>query len=62
VANFSYNLPHGGTYYVHVGCGGSPQNWAVPTYSYNAVSGSGHDFYCWDIPYEDPNYGHCTNS
>lgn len=61
-ASFSYNLPNGGSYYVHVGCGGSPQNWAVSTYSYNAVTGSGHVFYCYDYPYEDPYYGHCTNS
>ena len=62
VANFSYSLPNGGSYYVHVGCGGSPQHWAVATYSYNAVTGSGHVFYCYDYSYEDPYYGHCTNS
>jgi hypothetical protein len=61
-ASFSYSLPHGGSYYVHVGCGGSTQNWDVATYSYNAVTGSGHVFYCYDYPYEDPYYGHCTNS
>jgi hypothetical protein len=61
-ASFSYNLPNGGSFSVHVGCGGSPQNWAVATYSYNSVSGSGHNFYCYDYAYEDPYYGHCTNS
>jgi hypothetical protein len=61
-ASFSYNLPYGGSYYVHVGCGGIPSHWQVPTYSYNAVTGSGHTFYCWDYQYEDRYYPHCTNS
>lgn len=30
---YSYRLPHGGTYAVHVGCGGTAQHWASSNYS-----------------------------
>jgi TIR domain len=30
---YSYRLPHGGTYAVHVGCGGNAQHWASSNYS-----------------------------
>jgi hypothetical protein len=30
---YSYRLPHGGSYAVHVGCGGTAHNWATSDYS-----------------------------
>jgi nucleoside phosphorylase len=30
---YSYRLPHGGSYAVHVGCGGTAHNWASSNYS-----------------------------
>jgi hypothetical protein len=30
---YSYRLPHGGSYAIHVGCGGTAQNWASSNYS-----------------------------
>lgn len=60
IANWHYTLSSGNSYSLHVGCGGSPQSWAVTTYS-PVVSGSGHTFLCWDYAYEDPHYGTCTD-
>jgi hypothetical protein len=59
-AYYSYNLPNGGSYAVHVGCGGSPQNWAVPTAS-GYYGGTVNDFLCYDEPYESP-YKYCQHT
>lgn len=49
VANYSYSLPNGGRYQVHVGCGGTPQNWATNNKS-SYVSGTNNSFTCYPIP------------
>jgi len=53
-AAFRYDLPNGGTYNIHVGCGGSTQDWENTDYTEN---GSGtikdhnsHYFTCQDLP------------
>lgn len=53
-ATFRYDLTNGGTYNVHVGCGGSTQDWANTD---NTEYGSGaikdhkfHYFTCQDVP------------
>jgi hypothetical protein len=33
MGTYSYRLPYGGTYAVHVGCGGTSQRWASSNYS-----------------------------
>jgi hypothetical protein len=47
-ASYSYSLPNGGSYAVHVGCGGSPADWATTPDS-NVVSGTVNDFICYDV-------------
>jgi hypothetical protein len=47
-AKYSYTLPHGGRYAVHVGCGGSPAHWQTTPDS-NVVSGTFNDFICYDV-------------
>src|SRR5262249_43331347 len=47
-AYYSYQLPNGGDYAVHVGCGGSPANWSVPADS-GTVSGLVNNFVCDDV-------------
>jgi hypothetical protein len=44
---YSYLLPHGGTYAVHVGCGGSAAHWASRNYS-PLLSGRTADLRCDD--------------
>lgn len=46
-ANYSYLLPNGRSYAVHVGCGGSSAHWAVPTYS-DYYGGTYNSFLCYD--------------
>ena len=46
-ATYSYTLPHGGDYSVHIGCGGTTASWAVATYS-SFYGGTVNDFYCYD--------------
>jgi len=45
--NYSYSLPNGGSYAVHVGCGGSPQSWATNNKS-SSYSGTWNNFTCYD--------------
>jgi hypothetical protein len=59
-ASFNYTLPNGGSYSLHVGCGGSPQHWNMALYS-STVSGSGYQFYCWDSPGYGSLYLTCTH-
>jgi hypothetical protein len=47
-ASYSYELQMAGKYTVHVGCGGSPENWASETWSEPVASGETHDFMCHD--------------
>jgi len=46
-ATYSYTLPQGGAYALHVGCGGTTSAWAVAEYS-SFNSGAVNDFYCYD--------------
>lgn len=48
--DWSYSLPNDGSYQLHIGCGGTPQNWATSSYT-SFVSGS-HDFTCYDLYYQ----------
>lgn len=49
VANYSRSLPNGGQYQVHVGCGGTSQNWATNNKS-GYVSGTSNSFTCYPLP------------
>jgi len=42
-----YTLPNNGSYYLAVGCGGSPANWATTNYS-NNYSGNANFMLCYD--------------
>ena len=46
-ATYSYTLPYGGEYSVHVGCGGTTSSWAVAEYS-SFYGGTVNSFYCYD--------------
>jgi hypothetical protein len=56
--SWTYTLSSNTSYYIHVGCGGSPQNWAVNTYSATGTGGK-PGLICYDVVYEDPYYGKC---
>jgi hypothetical protein len=56
-ASYSYRLPTTETYALHVGCGGTPQSWAVSADT-PVVSGS-HSFDCFDIS-SAADYGTCV--
>lgn len=47
IASYSYLLPHGGTYAVHVGCGGNASAWDSSNYS-PLLSGQNADLRCND--------------
>ena len=49
--SWRYTLGSGNSYILHVGCGGSPNNWTMTVYSLK-LTGSGHTLTCWDMPYE----------
>jgi hypothetical protein len=55
-ASFKKSISNG-AWEVHVGCGGSPPNWKVATYS-GWATGTPHDFTCDDIPGQG-RYGEC---
>lgn len=55
---FTYQLPYGGRYQVHVGCGGTPAAWGPEIWS-PYVDGIDHAFVCHDVPAE-PEYDNCT--
>lgn len=60
VAYFSRTLPHGGQYFVHVGCGGSSVRWELPVDSVNPVYGEGYRFTCYDtFTTDNPYSGQC---
>ena len=46
-ATYSYTLPKGGEYSLHVGCGGTTSTWKVAAYS-DFYGGTVNDFYCYD--------------
>jgi hypothetical protein len=55
-ASFSFTLPKGGIYSVHVGCGGSPAKWRSDNRSsYGLV----RDFWCYDLKGQ-ARYGTCS--
>lgn len=60
-ANYRYSLPNGGSYAVHVGCGGTSQNWATNNKSFN-VSGTSNSFTCYDIPNAGYQYLRCQRT
>lgn len=51
--SWSYSIPNSGSYYVNVGCGGTPSNWASSNYS-NNYSGNSSGLVCYDTSYEVP--------
>jgi hypothetical protein len=56
-ASFTYASIKTGPWQVHVGCGGSPQSWAVATYSIWTSTASA-SFTCDDV-FGDSRYGQC---
>jgi hypothetical protein len=50
ISSFKRPLPHPEIYGVHVGCGGSPDNWASTNYSNSVSTGEFSDFICYDTP------------
>jgi hypothetical protein len=48
LARYNYTLPKGGSYAVHVGCGGSLPDWQTTPDS-GFVSGAFNDFLCHDV-------------
>jgi hypothetical protein len=56
-ANYRYSLPNGGRYQVHVGCGGTSQNWATNNKS-GYVSGTSNSFTCY--PYANAGWKYLT--
>jgi hypothetical protein len=58
-ARYTYSLPNGGQYAVHVGCGGSPAHWLTTPYS-KVVSGTFNDFICYDVAGQ-PAYDFCSH-
>jgi hypothetical protein len=55
ISGYSYRLPHGGTYAVHVGCGGTGADWDSSNYS-PLLSGDTADLRC-DDPKVTPTRG-----
>lgn len=53
--SWHYTLPNNGSYYLAVGCGGSPGSWATTNYS-NNYSGGSSGLICYDTTYEVPSY------
>jgi len=58
-ARYNYTLPHGGSYAVHVGCGGSLPDWQTTPDS-NMVSGTFNDFLCYDVAGQS-NFDFCAH-
>jgi hypothetical protein len=58
-ASYSYSLPNGGMYAVHVGCGGSPADW-FRTPDSGVVSGTVNDFICYDVEGK-PTFDFCSH-
>jgi hypothetical protein len=58
-ARYSYSLPNGGSYAVHVGCGGSPAHW-LTTPDSNVVPGTFNDFICYDVAGQ-PAFDFCSH-
>jgi hypothetical protein len=59
IAHYSYALPNGGSYAVHVGCGGSPADW-LTTPDSNVVPGTVNDFLCHDVAGQ-PAFDFCSH-
>jgi hypothetical protein len=59
VAHYWYWLPHGDSYAVHVGCGGTLPQWATAPDS-RVVSGTFNDFVCFDVKGQS-GYGLCLH-
>jgi hypothetical protein len=59
-ATYSYTLPHGGAYSLHVGCGGTTSSWAVAAYS-SFYGGTVNNFFCYDQS-SDAQYAVCDRT
>lgn len=60
IAVFDRTLPKGGSYVVHVGCGGTPAHWELALGSVTPVSDSGYHFTCYDSTADqNPYLGQC---
>ena len=57
-ARYFYSLPKGGSYSVHVGCGGTPSRWGADIRS-SYRSGSYNSFVCIDVRRQS-HYGECV--
>ena len=47
--NYSKSLPNGGSWYLAVGCGGSPASWGKTAYTDSYWGGGNYNFTCYDI-------------
>jgi len=60
VALFSRTLPNGGSYVVHVGCGGTRHHWELKLDAVTPVMDSGYHFTCYDTTSDqNPYLGQC---
>lgn len=60
IALFDRTLPKGGSYVVHVGCGGTPAHWELVLGSVTPVTDSGYHFTCYDSTADhNPYLGQC---
>jgi hypothetical protein len=57
-ADYCYFMPPGQSYKMSVRCGGTPQSWAVATYT-PSVTGTHNSFHCDDIAGAE-GYGRCV--
>ena len=46
-AHFSYSLPYGGRWTVHVGCGGSPSSWRYPVNGNTTTANTYQSWTCY---------------
>lgn len=60
-ANYRYTLSMGGRYQVHVGCGGTSQEWATSNKS-GYVSGTSNSFVCYSTPSADKKHKTCQQT
>jgi hypothetical protein len=58
-ARYNYTLPKGGSYAVHVGCGGTLASWQTAPDS-NFVSGTSNNFICYDVAGQ-PKFDFCSH-
>ncbi len=59
---YTRTLPYGGSWYLAVGCGGTPQRWGVTTYSGTYSGGGAFHFTCHDVRAAWGAYGRCQRT